>query len=64
MYRFEAPRNHDQAMAIDQCNDSTKWAGAEGSEVSQANEHNNFKDIIAINRHCEHCSLVSLLLNR
>ena len=33
MYGFEVPRNHDQAMALDQRNGNSKWAHAEEVEI-------------------------------
>jgi len=45
MYGFEAPRNHEQAMAIDQRNGNTKFADAENTEIFVIDEFSTFEDL-------------------
>jgi len=45
MYGFEAPRNHEQAMAIDRLNGNTKFADAENAEIFMIDEFSTFEDL-------------------
>jgi hypothetical protein len=44
MFGFQVPRNHAQAMAIDQENKNTKWADSEKAEKDQLVEYETFDD--------------------
>ena len=44
MFGFLVPRNHDQAVEIDEKNGNTKWQDAEKLELSQLAEYNTFED--------------------
>ena len=44
MFGFQVPRNHTQAMAIDQENRNTKWADSEKAEKDQLVEYETFDD--------------------
>ena len=44
MFDFQVPRNHAQAMAIDQENRNTKWADSEKAEKDQLVEYETFDD--------------------
>jgi len=45
MYGFEVPRNHKQAIAIDQRNGNTKFADAEKAKIFMINEFFTFEDL-------------------
>ena len=44
MFGFLVPRNHNQAVEIDEKNGNTKWQDAEKLELSQLAEYNTFED--------------------
>ncbi len=44
MYGFQVPRNHAQAMELDQQNGNTKWRDAELKELEQIDEYEVFID--------------------
>ena len=39
MYGFQVPRNHAQAVELDEENDNTKWRDTEVLELSQIDEY-------------------------
>ncbi len=45
MYGFQVPRNHQQAMDLDDGNKNTKWRDAEMLELGQIDEYDTFKDM-------------------
>lgn len=45
MFGVLVPRNHAQAMQIDEANKNTKWRDAELLELSQVDEYDTFKDM-------------------
>ena len=47
VYKFGylVPRNHDQAMQLDEANGNTRWADAEKVELHQLIGYNTFKDM-------------------
>ena len=44
MYGFLVPRNHEQAMSIDERNGNTKWQDSEKLELSQIDSYDTFED--------------------
>ena len=45
MYGVLTPRNHHQAVEIDEANGNTKWQDAELLEVAQVQSYGTFKDM-------------------
>ena len=45
MYGVQVPRNHEQAMELDDKNGNTKWRDAELIELTQIDEYDTFKDM-------------------
>ena len=45
MYGYQVPRNHAEAVFIDEKNGNTKWQDAEKLEISQLNEYDTFKSL-------------------
>ena len=45
MYGYLVPRNHEQAMALEEKNGNTKWRDAELLEINQLHDYNTFKDL-------------------
>jgi hypothetical protein len=45
MYGYQVPRNHDEAVFIDERNGNTKWQDAEQLEIAQLFEYDTFKDL-------------------
>ena len=44
-YGYEVPRNHADAMAIDEMNHDTRWADAEKSEITSLMSFDSFEDM-------------------
>jgi len=44
MCGFQVPRNHAEALELDQVNGNTMWADAETTELNQINENKSFVD--------------------
>ena len=44
-YGFQVPKDHEEAMMLDQRNGNTKWEDAEQLELSVLDEHNTFTDL-------------------
>ena len=44
MYGYLTPRNHDQAVEIDENNGNTRWQDAEAGELAQLQEYSVFID--------------------
>ena len=44
-YGFQVPRNHEEAVFIDEKNGNTKWQDSEKLEIGQLDEYNTFKSL-------------------
>jgi hypothetical protein len=44
MYGFQVPRNHDEAIKLDEDNKNTMWIDAERTELNQIDEYDSFID--------------------
>jgi len=44
MYSFQVPRNHTEALELNQVNGNTMWIDAETTELKQIDEHKSFVD--------------------
>ena len=44
-FGYQVPRNHAEAVFIDEKNGNTKWQDAEKLEISQLREYDTFKDL-------------------
>ena len=44
-YGYQVPRNHEEAVFIDEKNGNTKWQDAEQLEIAQLFEYDTFKDL-------------------
>ena len=42
MYGFQVPRNHDEAVALDELNGNCKWQEAEELEIAQLHKYKTF----------------------